>query len=70
MPHPDDFEINYGDYLIFKRWLELDKDYKLWRFNKNRDYAPIACRLPYNKYDSIGASSSAFKEVYDGIENL
>lgn len=70
MPHPDDFEINYGDYLIFKRWLELDRDYKLWRFNHHRDYAPIACRLPYNKYDDIGSSTTTFKEVYDGIENL
>lgn len=69
-PHPDDFEINYGDYLIFKRWLELGRDYKLWRFNLNRDYAPLACRLPYNKYDDIGSSTSTFSEVYDGLENL
>lgn len=69
-PHPDDLQVNYGDYLIFKRWLELDKTHRLDKFNLHRDYAPIACRLPYNKYDTIGTSSSSFQEVYDGLENL
>jgi hypothetical protein len=69
-PHPDDLQIDYGDYLIFKRWLELEKTLRLDIFNRNRDYAPQACRLPYNKYDDIGTSTYTFKEVYDGIENL
>ena len=69
-PHPDDLTINHGDYLIFKRWLEIEKPRALWKFNKHRDYAPEACRLPYNVYDDIGTITSSQEDIYTGIENL
>jgi hypothetical protein len=65
-----DANVNWADFLIFYKWMRENKCETLDCYNSVREEYPIACKLPFEQYEAMGASVQAFEEVYIGAENL
>lgn len=63
-------DINWTDFLILYKWLVEDKCNTVECYNSRREEYPVACKVPFSLYESIGANIQQFDEVQLGLENL
>jgi surface protein len=62
--------IDWRDFLIFYRWLQLGKPRSWEIYNKLKELFPTACRLPPERYEVIGSIPLDELEISQTIENL
>ena len=70
MCYDEEVDINWTDFLIFHKWIVEDKCVTVECYNSKREDYPLACKVPFSLYESIGANIQQLDEIYLGLENL